>query len=276
MDNLTRGFAYNSNYSVTDNEADGFSELYNILSHEEATSRDKSDYYPNRFQSPFRAETGKEYSNPIHCISSFDTGRRSLFPVASITALTGFILLMVFLHVVFYQSSKASESSISSSSSTYINTVEARTTPSQIPLRSLNTISTEWGKGVANYRDKAVTDYFGHEYIGYYDLAAANDPFFSDRKGFVRIAANGYWRILSGIYFPRDWEAGDYKVRLCIFADDNLVYQGNWMERTSEPVPFQVNINNCQVIELLVECEYSSSSPYISPGLEIVNAALSN
>lgn len=143
-------------------------------------------------------------------------------------------------------------------------------------LNMLKFIDTNWGVGEGNYSKYSVTDLYGNEYLGYFDLAACDCPYNLCKEAYVRLAANGNWKHLSGTFFPRNWEYGNYFVMLSIYADDDLVYESNWMDLNSKPASFNVNIDFCSVIKMSVTSQRTNSLPYTTPGLCVVDATVYN
>lgn len=167
------------------------------------------------------------------------------------------VVLIITIAVALRACSSNRKNEYFTSSKTQTNTMKgSNTAPSTsensqttIPLHDLETLSTEWGNGSGNYHDEAVTDYYGNKYYGYYDFAAIDSPYPSFKESYVRIPTKGEWQYLSGTYFPRAWEHGDYYVRLSVYADDMLVYQGDWMSLASRAVPINVDIKNVMFLK---------------------------
>ena len=192
----------------------------------------------------------------------------------------GLLIVIIIVRVIVLIDLKNDSASSGVSHTTTADTDQSAFNPtapdvSAIALHSLKTISTEWGEGDANYFEVFVDDYYGNEYYGYYDFAALDCPYPTFKESYVRIAAKGEWRTLSGTYFPRPWESGDYYVRLSVYADDDLVYRGDWMTLESKPVSFSVNIRNCDVLKIVVDSQKTESNPYITPGLILADATVS-
>ena len=192
----------------------------------------------------------------------------------------GLLIVIIVVRVVALVNSKKESSYSNNSYTTTSQTNQSSSnqsapSASSVSLHSLKTLSTEWGTGDGNYNEGSVDDYYGNEYNGYYDFAAIDNPYPSFKESFVRVATNGEWKSLSGTYFPRLWESGDYYVRLSVYADDTLVYQGDWMTLDSKAVSLNVDIKNCNVLKIVVDSQKTESLPYITPGIILANAKVS-
>lgn len=142
-------------------------------------------------------------------------------------------------------------------------------------LNTLKVIDETWD--LDHYKNSTISDNYGNEYIGYYDFAACDCPWSGYAKEeYVRLKANGNWQYVSGTYFPRNWRNGDYYVRLSIYADDKLVYQGNWMTLDSKPVSFDVDIGYCDVLKLSVTSKRTEDMPGTTPGIDVVLGKVHN
>ncbi len=145
------------------------------------------------------------------------------------------------------------------------------------PLTDTKPLSTEWGKGSGNFCDETITDKNGNVYNGYFDLASIDSSAASySHNGFVEYDARGNWKYLSGVFFPRDWESGDFKVKLVIYADGTTVYDGPWMGLSDGARSFTADIRNCQTVRMEVVNMHNDALPFITPGLEIANVTLHN
>lgn len=148
-----------------------------------------------------------------------------------------------------------------------------------VPQNLTNTkaLGTEWGSGTGNYYNEKISDKDGNTFDGYLDLCACNSTVASlNSEGYVTYDLRGNWKHLSGAFFPRDWENGDYKVKLTIYADDAVVYDGPWTGLNDSIRYFDVDLHNCQTVKLSVTNQQHDQIPFITPGLEVVNATLYN
>lgn len=132
-----------------------------------------------------------------------------------------------------------------------------------IPLTDLHVYGTASGSGDCIVAGP-VEDAYGNLYKGIYlDLHnyASNDN--DEYVAYMDFVNNGEYRYLSGTFFARAEQPENYTIEFLIYADDELVYRSGYIDRSTKPIDFVVEIGDCDLIRV-VSCttDYSINKPF--------------
>lgn len=120
---------------------------------------------------------------------------------------------------------------------------EKKTEKESVWLTSLNTIKESWGFWPMKNRDEDVVDSYGNTYLNKYAIKTSGGVFGT-------YYANGKYNTIKGTIAPD--ESMNDEIEIEIYADGDLVYSSETVDRMTEPFEFEADITGAKHVK--IEC----------------------
>ncbi len=138
---------------------------------------------------------------------------------------------------------------------------------SVVPLQDLHLIDDD-----AYYYEKGIEDTYGNYYEGpYYEFCSYNRNTGELIQNHMTFYTNGKYERLTGTFFARPRQSDNYTIELLIYADGELIYNSEPINRKTHAIDLDININYCDEL-LITALSYDYTSTGTNPGVFLVNA----